>query len=65
MNKLSVAALAILGGIEAVFSIAMPILVALLWTKYVAISGQFSEIIIIGGIVSSLFRAIKIGWLNK
>ena len=65
MNKLSVVALAILGGIEAVFSIAMPILVALLWTKYASVNGQFSEIIIIGGIVSSLFRAIKIGWLDK
>jgi hypothetical protein len=64
MNKIGKVLLAVLGGVEAIFSIAMPILVAILWTMVTVNNGQFSWVIISAGIVASTFRAIRVGWLN-
>jgi len=63
MNKLQKVTIAILGGIETVFSIAMPTLIALLWIKYSSSVGVSSLILITAGIISTIFRAIKVGWL--
>ena len=65
MKKITKIILATLGGIEAVFSIAIPILVAILWTKYSTITGFSSNVVIAAGIIASLFRGIKIGWLKE
>lgn len=57
--------LSILGGIEAVFSIALPILVAILWIKWNSMIGWSSNVLIISAICASIFRAIKIGFFKK
>ena len=65
MNKLPKVTIAILGGIETVFSILLPTIVALMWIRYDATVGISAKILIAAGIVSTIFRAIKIGWLVK
>jgi hypothetical protein len=64
MNKIFKIILATLGGIEAVFSIVLPILVSLLWIKYSSMTGISSYVLLGAGLISSLFRAIKIGWFK-
>jgi hypothetical protein len=65
MNKIQTISLAILGGIEAVFRIASPILLALIWNNLFIFNNFGSYVILIIAIISSLFRAIKIGWMEK
>jgi len=64
MKKSQTIALAILGGIEATFSIATPILIAILWIKYSGMIGWSSWALLVAGIISSAFRGIKIGWFK-
>jgi hypothetical protein len=64
MNKTQKIIIAILGGIESVFSIFTPIAVALLWINITNYQGIGSYFLFTLGLVSSLFRAIKIGWLK-
>ena len=61
MNQTTKIILSILGGIEAVFSTGLPILVTILWIKYSNVIGWSSNVLIIVGICASVFRAIKIG----
>lgn len=65
MHKIQIVALAILGGIEAVFRIASPILLALIWNNLFKFNSFGSYTIIIIAIIASLFRSIKIGWMEK
>jgi hypothetical protein len=64
MNKIQTISLAILGGVEAVFSIATPILIAILWIKYSGMAGWSSWTLVTAGIISSAFRGIKIGFFK-
>ena len=64
MNKIQTISLAILGGVEAIFSIATPILIALLWIKYSGLIGWSSWVLVTAGIMSCMFRAIKVGFFK-
>jgi hypothetical protein len=62
MNQILKISLAILGGIEAVFSISLPILVSLIWIRITNDLGWSSYLLLTAGIFASMFRAIKIGF---
>jgi hypothetical protein len=62
VNKVIKIILATLGGIEAIFTIATPILVALIWIRLSDWKGWSSYILLIAGILTTFFRAIKKGW---
>jgi uncharacterized membrane protein len=65
MNKLSKILLGILGAIEVVFSIFMPIAIAILWIHITSYQGVGSYFLYGLGLLSSIFRAIKTGgWLK-
>ena len=63
MNKLNTTVLAILGGIELAFSIAMPILVGGLCIKTFNLEGVSANLFYAVSFSSSLFRGIKL-WLK-
>ena len=65
MNKLLKIIIAILGGIDAVFSIGLPILVSLLWIRIGGLIGWSSYVLLSAGILASVFRSIKIGFLKN
>ena len=64
MNKLLKVVIATLGGIEAVFSIGIPILISIMWVRLGGVEGYSSYVFLSAGILASLFRAIKIGILK-
>jgi len=64
MNKLLKVLIATLGGIEAVFSIGLPILVSILWIRIGGIENYSSYVLLSAGILASIFRAIKIGFMK-
>ena len=65
MNKIIKIILAILGGIDVTFSIFSPIIIAALWVKVSTLS-DWTEYFFYGvGLFSTLFRAIKVGWLKN
>ena len=64
MNKFMKALIASLGGINVVFNIFVPIAVSLLVIKSWNLTGFGSFIIIFIAILSSIYRAIKIGWMK-
>ena len=63
MNKITKITLAVLGGIEVIFYILIPTLVALMWIGYTSGVGVSAKVLISAGIISTIFRAIKVGWL--
>jgi hypothetical protein len=65
MNKLTKITLAVLGGFEAVYNIFSPLLLCTLAVLLVEVQGVSSTFILILGLVASIFRAIKIGWLKE
>jgi len=65
MNKLLKILIATLGGIDAVFSIGLPILVSLLWIRIGGLIGWSSYVLLSAGILASIFRSIKIGFLKN
>ncbi len=65
MNKFSVIILAILGGIEVVFTIFTPIVIAIFWVKIIGIENWASYVFFGMCLLATLFRAIKIGFLKK
>jgi len=65
MNKPLKVLLATLGGINAVFSISIPILVSLLWIRIGGLIGWSSYVLLSAGILASVFRSIKIGFLKN
>jgi len=65
MNKFLVVVLSILGGVEVVFYIFTPVIIAALWISVVGLVNWTSYFIYGVGLLATLFRAIKIGFLNK
>ena len=63
MSKIKTAILAILGGIDVTFYIFTPIIIASLWVNIAGL--QFSSYLLFGiGLISTFFRAIKIGFMK-
>jgi len=65
MNKLLKIIIATLGGIEAVFSIAVPILLAIIWIRISLMVGWSSYVLLSAGILATIFRGIKIGFMKN
>ena len=65
MNKLTKILISILAGIETVFYIVTPILIVLIWSALFGVDSIGSSIIYYIGLLASVFRGIKIGWLKK
>ena len=65
MNKLLKVIIATLGGIDAVFTIGLPILVSLLWIRISGLVGWSSYVLLSAGILASIFRSIKIGFMKN
>jgi hypothetical protein len=63
MNKLTKILIATLGGIETVFYILTPILIGLIWVNTFDMDNSY--IIYSISLISTVFRAIKKGWLEK
>lgn len=64
MNSLVKTILAALGAINAVFSILIPMGFALLLVTVYGYNGLWTGFLVVAGIISSLFRAIKIGFIK-
>jgi len=64
MNKFKKVMLSILGGVEVSFSIAMPLLISILWITQFGTESIGSKLIFGLGLTAMLFRAIKIGWMK-
>ena len=64
MNKPLKIFIATLGGVEAVFSIGLPILVSILWVRIGGVTGWSSYVLLSAGILASFFRGIKIGFMK-
>ena len=64
MNKLIKIIVATLGGIDAVFTIGLPILVSIIWIRIGGLSGWSSYVLLSAGILACVFRAIKIGFMK-
>jgi hypothetical protein len=64
MNKLSKILLGILGAVDLVFTMFIPIAIAILWIKMTNFQGVGSYFLYGLGLASSLFRGIKAGWLK-
>lgn len=63
MNKLKKIFIVFLGGTDTAFNIFIPIAIALLFINSLYLSETNSAIILVAGIVSSIYRAIKI-WIK-
>jgi len=64
MNRLQKVLIGILGAVDVVFSIFTPIAVAIIWIKMTNYQGLGSYFLYGLGLLSSIFRAIKVGWLK-
>lgn len=65
MNKLFKVFLAITGACSVIMDIMTPIAIALFWGYFFNLSNSFSTSILIVGGLGTIFRAIKIGWIEK
>jgi len=65
MNKFLISLLAILGGVELVFYLAMPIIIAIFWMYLIGLSEWASYLFVGVCLLATLFRAIKIGFLRN
>ena len=64
MNKAFKIFLSIIGGCAVLMDILTPIAVALIWSALFGLSSFTAKILFIIGGLASLFKAIKIGWLD-
>ena len=64
MNKFVKFLLAILGAVEVVFSIFIPIAMSLILINVIGFNPFQGTVLIIAGILSSLYRGIRIGFIN-
>ena len=64
MKRLKKISLAILGGIDVTFYIFTPIIIASLWVSISKSNDWTTAFIYAIGLLSTLFRAIKIGWMK-
>lgn len=65
MNKLIKIVLAVLGAINVVFGIFIPIAVALLYLTLFNPGTFYANIIIVAGSLASFYRAISVGFIQK
>jgi len=65
MNKKLKILFAVLGGIEVIFHTLTPLLVAILWVNSSGMTDFSSMFFYAIGILATLFRAIKIGFINQ
>jgi hypothetical protein len=66
MNKLTKISLAVLGGVETIFSILSPVLIVLMWLVVMDSTNKFGQsLLVMAGIIATVFRAIKVGWLKE
>ncbi len=65
MNKLNKVLLSIIGGVDVVFYTITPILISVIWAKLFGISEIGAYVMYGAGLISSVFRGIKIGWLKR
>ena len=65
MNKFIKIILAILGGVEVIFQIVSPILLVTLWVAVIGLTDWTSYFFYGIGFTSSLYRAIKIGFMKQ
>lgn len=63
MNKIIKTLLAIIAGIDVTITIFTPIILATIWVSMVGF-GISSYILFALGLASTMFRAIKIGWMK-
>ena len=54
-----------MGGVDVVVYMITPIFISLLWVELFGMSDIETLIMYGAGLVSSSFRAIKVGWLKK
>jgi hypothetical protein len=62
MNKTKKIILSILGGADVVFYMSTPLILLAIWSS---INGQNLWLFSAIAILSTIFRAYKIGWINK
>ena len=65
MNKVIEKILILLGACSVIMDIMTPIAIALFWGYFFGLSDIASIVILIVGGLATLFRGIKIGWINK
>jgi hypothetical protein len=65
MGKIKTILLAVLGGIDVVVTMFMPIIIGTIWINIFGLIGWKSYLIFGLGLFSSLFRAIKIGFMRN
>jgi hypothetical protein len=65
MNKIKKIILAALGGVDVALYTITPILLAIIWVNLFGLGRGGDYIIYIVGLLSSVFRGIKIGWLRN
>jgi len=65
MNKQNKIFLSILGGFDVVFYMFSPIMLSAIWTTFFGYENWTSYLILIVALLSSMFRAIKVGWLKE
>ena len=65
MNKAFKIFLAVCGGANVIVSIFIPIAIVLLFISYMKIGSFAATILTVAGGLSSLYRAIDIGWINR
>lgn len=65
MNKFKKVILSILGGVDVTFYMFTPILIAVLWVKLSSMENWTEYFFYAIGLLATIFRAIKIGWLKN
>lgn len=64
MNKILKLILAIVGAVDVVFSMIIPVIIAWLWIAVFGWAGIYSYLFIVCGGIATVYRAIKIGFLR-
>ena len=65
MNKLKTIILAILGGIDTVIYMFTPIILAVIWINMAGLNDWMTYFFYGLGLISTFFRAIKIGFMKN
>ncbi len=65
MNNLNKILLSIMGGVDVVFYTTTPILISVIWVNLFGINDIGTYIMYGAGLISSVFRGVKIGWLKR
>lgn len=65
MNKLNKILLSIMGGVDVVFYFLTPILISMIWANIFGLNDFGTKAMYGAGLISSVFRGIKVGWLKQ